>query len=100
MNERILLEVWTGALGVPVARRKLDVGQLSSGKQSEFRQLLHASGILDLPETSHPPEKIRDGTELKIVVEQEGQTRTVRIADERVTPSARQFIDFINANGS
>ena len=100
MTNSIRLEIWSGALGVPVLHRDLDVAKLSVDAQAELQQLIRASGALDLPEVPAAPAKVRDGNQTKIVFGLAGKTQTVRIADEAVSPPLRELIDFVKVNGS
>jgi hypothetical protein len=99
MNPKIRLEVWAGSIGKAVVRKELDVSTLTAEKQAELQRLTGASGVLQLPEVPAPP-TVRDGNQTKIVFELTGKPRTVRIADEAVSPPLRELIDFVVAHGT
>jgi hypothetical protein len=100
MTNKIRLEIWSGALGVPILHKDLDVAKLSVDAQAELQQLIGASGVLDLPAVPAAPPKVCDGNQAKLVFGLAGKTQTVRIADEAVSPPLRQLIDFVKVNGS
>ena len=100
MDAKIHLEVWAGALGVPILRKELDVAKLNSKLQAEVKQLISTSDVLNLPERPMPPPQLRDANQTKIVFETAGSKQTVRIADPDVSPPLRTLIEFLKAHGS
>ena len=100
METRIRLEVWAGSLGVPVLRKALDAATLNASQQTELQELISDSGVLDLPDHSAPPPKLRDANETKMSFDIAGKTQTVRITQANVSPRLRQLIEFVKTNSS
>lgn len=100
MDAKIGLEVWSGALGVPVMKKQLDTAKLTADEQADLEQLINSSGVLQLPETRPPPSKARDTSQVKLVLDIAGKTQTVRVAAESISPPLRRLIDFLKARGS
>ena len=100
MDARIQLEVWAGALGVPIIRKNLDAGTLSAEKRGMLHQLILAAGILDLPSVSPPSPTLRDANQTKLVLDVAGKTKTVRVFDVDLSPAQRELIEFVKQHGS
>ena len=100
METKIRLEVWAGSLGVPVLRKALDAATLSANQQAELQELISDSGVLDLPEHSAPPPKLRDANQTKMIFDMAGKTQTVRITQANDSPRLRQLIEFVKMNSS
>lgn len=100
MDATIHLEVWSGALGVPILRKVLDAGQLSADKREELEQLVKDSGVLQQPMVPEAPARVRDSNQLKIDFDFAGKTQTVRIPEEVVSGHLRALIDFVRNHGS
>ncbi len=100
MDSKITLEIWSGALAVPLARHQVDAARLSVAKQAELHRLLADPEIARLPEVSNVPTERPDGKHFKMVLQDSGQTRTVRVPDEKVSPALRRLFDFVAASGT
>lgn len=100
MDAKIQMEVWAGALGVPVLRKALDAAQLSAEKAAELERLLNASGVLRLPAVPAPAALARDSNQTKIVFNFGAKTQTVRIPREAVSGHLRELIEFLQDHGS
>lgn len=99
MDAKIQMEVWAGALGVPVLRKVVDAAQLSAEKSTELDQLVSASGVLRLPAVPAPATKVRDSNQTKFVFDFGGKTQTVRVPEEAVSGHLRTLIDFLKDHG-
>lgn len=99
MDAKIQMEVWAGALGVPVLRKVLDAAQLSAEKAAELEQLLNTSGVLRLPAVPLPPAMARDSNQTKFVFDFGGKSQTVRVPEEAVSGHLRALIDFLKDHG-
>ncbi len=100
MEAKITLETWSGALAVPVARKQIDAAHLSAGQQAELARLLADPMISGLPEASSALTETRDGVHFKMVLQEQGKTKTVRVPGDKVSLGLQRLFDFIKSNAS
>jgi len=100
MLPKIRFEIWAGALGVPIERKKLDPTSLSPDRQVELQRLVEASRVLQLPASPVSPATNRDDNQFKFIFDFDDREQIVRIPNEKVSAELRQLIDFVQAHGS